>query len=87
MNIVDYQVINRNGKSVSLDFNKILLRLNTLKKINPELLVNVGLIAQNTIKLMANNITTIELDNIYLSSLEMMNGVAISSMIRPRHLL
>ena len=64
MNIVDYQVINRNGKSVSLDFNKILLRLNTLKKINPELLVNVGLIAQNTIKLMANNITTIELDNI-----------------------
>ena len=64
MSIVDYQVINRNGESVSLDFNKILLRLNTLKKINPELLVNVGLISQNTIKLMANNITTIELDNI-----------------------
>ena len=64
MSFVDYQVINRNGMSVPLDFNKILLRLNTLKKINPELLVNVGLIAQNTIKLMANNITTIELDNI-----------------------
>ena len=64
MSIVDYQVINRNGKSVPLDFNKILLRLDTLKKIKPELLVNVGLISQNTIKLMANNITTIELDNI-----------------------
>ena len=64
MSFIDYQVINRNGMSVPLDFNKILLRLNTLKKINPELLVNVGLIAQNTIKLMANNITTIELDNI-----------------------
>jgi len=64
MSIVDYQVINRNGKSVPLDFNKILLRLTTLKERKPELLVNVGLIAQNTIKLMANNITTIELDNI-----------------------
>lgn len=64
MDIVEYHVINRNGESVPLDFNKILLRLNTLKKITPELIVNVGLIAQNTIKLMANNITTIELDNI-----------------------
>jgi len=64
MDVVEYHVINRNGESVPLDFNKILLRLNTLKKITPELIVNVGLIAQNTIKLMANNITTIELDNI-----------------------
>lgn len=64
MDFVEYHVINRNGESVPLDFNKILLRLNTLKKIKPELFVNVGLIAQNTIKLMANNITTIELDNI-----------------------
>jgi ribonucleoside-diphosphate reductase alpha chain len=64
MDVVEYHVINRNDESVPLDFNKILLRLNTLKKITPELIVNVGLIAQNTIKLMANNITTIELDNI-----------------------
>lgn len=64
MNTDDYHVINRNGERVPLDFNKILLRLTTLKKINPELHINVGLIAQNTIKLMANDITTIELDNI-----------------------
>lgn len=64
MNTDDYHVINRNGDRVPLDFNKILLRLTTLKKINPELHINVGLIAQNTIKLMANDITTIELDNI-----------------------
>jgi len=64
MNTDDYHVINRNGERVQLDFNKILLRLTKLKKINPELHINVGLIAQNTIKLMANDITTIELDNI-----------------------
>lgn len=64
MSTEDYYVINRNGERVPLDFNKILLRLTKLKKINPELHINVGLIAQNTIKLMANDITTIELDNI-----------------------
>ena len=63
-NIEEFYVINRKGKSVQLDFNKILLRLTKLKEINPVLHVNIGLIAQNTIKLMANNITTIELDNI-----------------------
>ena len=64
MSSEDYYVINRSGESVQLDFNKILSRLTKLKKINPELHINVGLIAQNTIKLMANDITTIELDNI-----------------------
>ncbi len=64
MNTDEYHVINRNGNSVPLDFNKILLRLTKLKEITPVLHVNIGLIAQNTIRLMANNITTIELDNI-----------------------
>ena len=64
MNTDEYHVINRNGDSVPLDFNKILLRLTKLKEITPVLHVNIGLIAQNTIRLMANNITTIELDNI-----------------------
>jgi len=64
MSSEDYYVINRNNERVQLDFNKILSRLTNLKKINPELHINVGLIAQNTIKLMANDITTIELDNI-----------------------
>jgi len=64
MSSEDYYVINRNGERVQLDFNKILSRLTKLKKINPELHINVGLIAQNTIKLMANDITTVELDNI-----------------------
>lgn len=64
MDLTEYYVINRSGERIPLDFNKILLRLTTLKKINPELRVNIGLIAQNTIKLMANDITTIELDNI-----------------------
>jgi ribonucleoside-diphosphate reductase alpha chain len=64
MNTDEYHVINRNGDSVPLDFNKILLRLTKLKEIKPVLHVNIGLIAQNTIRLMANNITTIELDNI-----------------------
>ena len=63
-NIEEFYVINRKGNSVQLDFNKILLRLSKLKEIKPVLHVNIGLIAQNTIKLMANNITTVELDNI-----------------------
>lgn len=63
-NIEDFYVINRKGESVQLDFNKILLRLNKLKELKPVLHVNIGLIAQNTIKLMANHITTIELDNL-----------------------
>jgi len=60
----EFNVINRHGMSVPLDFNRILTRLNNLKNIEPKLHVNIGLIAQNTIKLMINNITTIELDNI-----------------------
>lgn len=63
-NIEEFYVINRKGESVQLDFNKILLRLTKLKEFKPVLHVNVGLIAQNTIKLMANHITTVELDNI-----------------------
>lgn len=63
--IVDeFNVINRHNKIVPLDFNRILNRLNSLKNMEPILHVNVGLIAQNTIKLMINNITTRELDNI-----------------------
>ncbi len=63
-NIEEFYVINRKGKSVQLDFNKILLRLNKLKEIKPVLHVNIGLIAQNTIKKMVTNITTVELDEI-----------------------
>ena len=62
--IEEFNVINRHGLSVPLDFNRILNRLNNLKNYEPKLHVNVGLVAQNTIKLMINNITTIELDNI-----------------------
>jgi ribonucleoside-diphosphate reductase alpha chain len=60
----EFNVINRKGETVPLDFNRILTRLESLKNYEPKLHVNVGLIAQNTIKLMINNITTIELDNI-----------------------
>lgn len=63
-NIDEFNVINRHNKVVPLDFNRILNRLTTLKNMEPMLHVNVGLIAQNTIKLMINNITTRELDNI-----------------------
>lgn len=62
--IEDFNVINRYGKSVPLDFNRILTRLNLLKNYIPVLKVNIGLIAQKTIKLMINNISTRELDNI-----------------------
>ena len=62
--IEEFNVINRHGLSVPLDFNRILTRLTNLKNYEPKLHVNVGLVAQNTIKLMINNITTIELDNI-----------------------
>jgi ribonucleoside-diphosphate reductase alpha chain len=62
--IEEFNVINRKGETVPLDFNRILNRLTNLKNYEPILHVNIGLIAQNTIKLMINNITTIELDNI-----------------------
>jgi ribonucleoside-diphosphate reductase alpha chain len=62
--IDEFNVINRHNKIVPLDFNRILNRLNSLKAMEPSLHVNVGLIAQNTIKLMINNISTRELDNI-----------------------
>ncbi len=66
MNIIEeFNVIDRHGMSKPLDFNRILTRLSMLKTtIKPELKVNVGLIAQKTIQLMVNNITTTELDNI-----------------------
>jgi ribonucleoside-diphosphate reductase alpha chain len=60
----EFNVINRHGKIVPLDFNRILNRLESLKNMEPILHVNIGLIAQNTIKLMVNNISTRELDNI-----------------------
>ena len=62
--IEEFNVINRYGEIVPLDFNRILSRLMILKNMKPTLHVNIGLIAQNTIKLMINNITTRELDNI-----------------------
>lgn len=62
--VEEFTILNRYGQIVPLDFNKILIRLNKLKNFNPKLKVNVGLIAQNTIKLMINNISTRELDNI-----------------------
>jgi ribonucleoside-diphosphate reductase alpha chain len=62
--IDEFNVINRHNKIVSLDFNRILNRLALLRDLEPQLQVNIGLIAQNTIKLMINNITTSELDNI-----------------------
>lgn len=62
--VEEFNVINRHNEIVPLDFNLILNRLTNLKNMNPILHVNVGLIAQNTIKLMINNITTRELDNI-----------------------
>jgi ribonucleoside-diphosphate reductase alpha chain len=64
MNNEEYYVINRKGERIELDFNKILLRLTKLKEIKPVLHVNVGLIAQNTIKFMVDGITTIQLDKI-----------------------
>lgn len=60
----EFNVINRYGKIMPLDFNRILNRLENLKNMEPILHVNIGLIAQNTIKLMINNISTRELDNI-----------------------
>ena len=60
----EFNVINRYGKIMPLDFNRILNRLESLKNMEPILHVNIGLIAQNTIKLMINNISTRELDNI-----------------------
>lgn len=62
--VEEFNVINRKNQIVSLDFNRILSRLSLLKNMEPVLHVNIGLIAQNTIKLMINNITTRELDNI-----------------------
>lgn len=60
----DFTIINKRGETVPLDFNKILNRLTKIKEIHPKLHVNVGLIAQNTIKMMVTGITTTELDNI-----------------------
>lgn len=57
-------IINKQGLNVELDFNKILLRLNKLKDINPKLNVNIPAIAQHTIKMMVNGISTRQLDDI-----------------------
>lgn len=61
---MEYYVINKKGEHVELDFNKVLFRLQELKNIKPKLNVNVPLIAQNTIKMMVNGISTKELDEI-----------------------
>ncbi len=61
---MEYYVINKKGEQVELDFNRVLFRLQELKNIKPKLNVNVPLIAQNTIKMMVNGISTKELDEI-----------------------
>lgn len=59
-----FYIINKKGQIVELDFNKVLFRLNDLKNREPKLNVNVPLIAQHTIKMMVNGISTKELDDI-----------------------
>lgn len=62
-NLLDeLNVINRHGDIVPLDFNKILIRLNNLINIKPVLHIKAERIAQKTISMMVNNITTYELD-------------------------
>jgi len=60
----NFFVINKKGNRVELDFNKVLFRLNELKNRQPKLNINVPLIAQHTIKMMVNGISTRELDDI-----------------------
>jgi ribonucleoside-diphosphate reductase alpha chain len=64
---MEYYVINKKGEHVELDFNKVLFRLLELKNMKPKLNVNVPLIAQNTIKMMVNEISTKELDEISIN--------------------
>lgn len=64
MNDMEYYVINKKGEHVELDFNRVLYRLSELKNMKLVLNVNVPLIAQNTIKMMVNGISTKELDEI-----------------------
>ncbi len=64
MENTNFYIINKKGQYVELDFNKVLFRLNDLKNREPRLNVNVPLIAQHTIKMMVNGISTKELDDI-----------------------
>lgn len=61
MSMESFYVINKQGASVPVDFNKILLRL---KNIKGDLPIDIVPIAQHTIKMMVNGVTTRELDNI-----------------------
>ena len=57
-------VVNKRGERAPVDFNKILHRLDTLRNKKPVLEIDIVQIAQHTIKMMVNGITTRELDNI-----------------------
>jgi len=58
----ELNVINRHGDVIPLDFNKILKRLNELINMEPKLNIKADKIAQKTISMMVNNISTYELD-------------------------
>ena len=60
-------IIKRDGSYQHVDFNKILKRLQYLKNMEPKLNINVSIIAQKTISMIINNITTQELDIISAS--------------------
>lgn len=64
MENTNFYIINKKGQYVELDFNRVLFRLMDLKNREPKLNVNVPLIAQHTIKMMVNGISTKELDDI-----------------------
>lgn len=64
MESTNFYIINKKGQYVELDFNRVLFRLMDLKNREPKLNVNVPLIAQHTIKMMVNGISTKELDDI-----------------------
>ena len=61
---MSFTVVNKRGQHVPVDFNKILRRLDALKNMEPELDIDVVEIAQHTIKMMVNGVSTRELDNI-----------------------
>ena len=58
----ELNVINRHGNIVPLDFNKILKRLNDLINMEPKLSIKADKVAQRTISMMVDKITTYELD-------------------------
>lgn len=57
-------IINRKGKEVALNFNKILNRLKFLIDMSPKLSINADYIAQQTINQMGTRMTTSEIDEL-----------------------